>query len=189
MNLVSAVVGLSIMGIAAPTVLEMSITPIIAQKRASNFGNAESAAVVYAAQNEGKVQVAPAPNNCNLDINNAPAYEITCWHGHKKFKQTVSRSFLGATNTNAGSARFNYPKPPNGYAQPARPCHAYENWGINTSAYDSNTNTWVSKPCMPNLIWMSKNQPDNLTNDFHRSNIDNWVYDINGFNGLNHKDY
>ena len=34
MNLVSAVVGLSIMGIAAPTILEMSVSPIIAPGRA-----------------------------------------------------------------------------------------------------------------------------------------------------------
>ena len=52
MNLVSAVVGLSIMGIAAPTILEMSVSPIIAQKRAKNFSLAESAAVLYVAQNQ-----------------------------------------------------------------------------------------------------------------------------------------
>ena len=49
MNIVSTVVGLSIMGAAALTIANISIQPIIAQKRAENFGVAETAAVIHAA--------------------------------------------------------------------------------------------------------------------------------------------
>ena len=41
MNIVSAMVGMSIMGAALPMVAQMSIQPSIAQKKAENFGVAE----------------------------------------------------------------------------------------------------------------------------------------------------
>ena len=49
MNIVSTMVGLSIMGAAAPSMMTMSLAPFEAQKRARNLGIAESAAVTYAA--------------------------------------------------------------------------------------------------------------------------------------------
>ena len=59
MNIVSTMVGLSIVGAASPMMLDMSLAPIIAQKRATNFGIAESAAVVFSAQYEGKLEEYP----------------------------------------------------------------------------------------------------------------------------------
>ena len=47
------------MGIIAPGVAHMSIAPVIAQKRASNFGVAESRAVAYAALTEGAPHFTP----------------------------------------------------------------------------------------------------------------------------------
>ena len=58
MNLVSTMVGLSIMGAMSPVMMDMSIAPIIASKRAQNLGIAESAAVTFAAANEGATQLA-----------------------------------------------------------------------------------------------------------------------------------
>ena len=62
MNLVSTMVGLSIMGAAAPSMMTMSIAPFEAQKRAQNLGIAETAAVVFAAQHENKLEIP-----CNTD--------------------------------------------------------------------------------------------------------------------------
>ena len=52
MNIVSVMIGMSIVGASAPMMLDMSLAPIVAQKRALNFGVAETAAVTYAAANE-----------------------------------------------------------------------------------------------------------------------------------------
>ena len=52
MNIISAIVGVSIMGATAPMMMQMSIAPFEAQKRAENLGQAESAAVTFAAVNE-----------------------------------------------------------------------------------------------------------------------------------------
>lgn len=189
MNLVSAVVGLSIMGIAAPTVLEMSVTPIIAQKRASNFGRAESSAVVFAAAHEGKADADipdPNPDVCTLDRSQKPAYKITCTHGRGKYEQTVKRSFKGEPNGNdtggnAWQGRFPYPAPP-GFT--STECFARDNWGINTNAFDRETYTWKTKSCMPSII------RGNVGGRYHASDINSWLYDINNWNGWgDHQDY
>ena len=49
MNIVSTMVGMSLMGAAAPMVMNMALAPAEAAKRADNFGVAETAAVVFAA--------------------------------------------------------------------------------------------------------------------------------------------
>ena len=108
MNLISTMVGLSIMGAAAPMMMDMSLAPFIAQKRAQNFGIAESAAVTFAAANEGAIQVGSVTDGCSLEGVNAPAYKITCPHGNKKFRQIVSRSFkLINPSTNNGGGNNN----------------------------------------------------------------------------------
>ena len=206
MNLVSAVVGLSIMGIAAPTVLEMSVTPIIAQKRASNFGKAESAAVIYSAENDGKTQLTTVPNGCIRDDRNHPAYKITCTEGENQFVQTVSRSFrLAASSTscdydgnnghgdsggndcsnpgNGGYANnvrvFNYPSPP-GFT--GDQCLDTENWGLDTDAFDREKNKWKGKSCTPYDLFAQA--------WYDQSNPDDWMYDINGEKGYGpHVDY
>ena len=95
MNIVFTVVGLSIMGAAAPTIANMSIQPIIAQKRAENFGVAETVAVVYAATYEGKLDI---PENTQTCVSAARegtenAYSVTCTHGTGKYVQSVTRAF------------------------------------------------------------------------------------------------
>ena len=67
MNIVSTMVGLSIMGAAAPSMMTMSIAPFEAQKRAQNLGIAESAAVVFAAQPyEGKLDIPVNTDTCTV---------------------------------------------------------------------------------------------------------------------------
>ena len=65
MNITSAVVGISLMGTAMPMVANMTIQPLMAQKRAENFAVAESAAVGYEAKNEGVPALTPLPDNCS----------------------------------------------------------------------------------------------------------------------------
>ena len=48
MNIVSVMIGMTIMGAAAPSIMSMSLAPVEAAKRAENFGVAETAAVTYA---------------------------------------------------------------------------------------------------------------------------------------------
>ena len=85
------------MGIVAPGVAQMSIMPVIAQKRATNFGVAEARAVAYAALNEGAPQLTPidtlATEGCTVSGDeDTNAYVVTCSEGDQ-FRQTVTRAF------------------------------------------------------------------------------------------------
>ena len=71
----------------------MSIQPFMAAKRSTNFAVAESAAVGYAAKNEGGADLTPLPANCSTAKLEGNSYTVTCWHGEGQFKQSVSRSF------------------------------------------------------------------------------------------------
>ena len=93
MNITSAVVGISLMGTAMPMVANMTIQPLMAQKRAENFAVAESAAVGYAAKNEGGADLTPLPDNCSTAELEGNSFTVTCWHGEGQFKQSVARSF------------------------------------------------------------------------------------------------
>ena len=89
-------VGLSIVGVASPMMLDMSLAPIIAQKRATNFGIAETAAVVFAAQYEGKTDIPPSSTDtCTSEAREETenAYSCTCTHGDGKVVQSVTRAF------------------------------------------------------------------------------------------------
>ena len=94
MNVISTMVGLSIMGAASPVMLDMSLAPLIAQKRAQNLGIAESAAVTYAAHHEGASQLSDnTPDGCDLTETATLAYEITCTEGEGKYRMSAKRSF------------------------------------------------------------------------------------------------
>ena len=93
MNIVSSLVGVSILSVAMPMVAQVSIQPFMAQKRAENFGAAEATAVSYAAKNEGGLALTPVPAGCNVIETENYAYSITCVHGENQFRQSVTRSF------------------------------------------------------------------------------------------------
>jgi len=93
MNIVSSIVGLSIMGAAAPGVMQMSIAPVEAQKRAQNFGIAESAAVVYAAQHEGTATSPVTAGDCEPTLLTVGAWQVTCSYGADNYRQSVTRGF------------------------------------------------------------------------------------------------
>ena len=56
MNIISTVVGLGIASTAMPMIAQMAVTPAVVQRKANNFGVAETAAVTYAALNERYVE-------------------------------------------------------------------------------------------------------------------------------------
>ena len=207
MNLVSTMVGLSIAGASAPMLMDMSLAPIIAQKRALNFGEAESLAVSYSAANEGQLQlIGSVPEGCERTEIATRAYEIECTKGENQFVQTVSRSFrLAASSTscdndgnnghgdsggndcsnpgNGGYANnvrvFNYPSPP-GFT--GDQCLDTENWGLDTDAFDREKNKWKGKSCTPYDLFAQA--------WYDQSNPDDWMYDINGEKGYGpHVDY
>jgi hypothetical protein len=96
MNLVSTMVGMSIMGAASPMLLTMAISPAEAAKRAENFGVAETAAVVFAASYEGKTDIPPtSTETCTSQAreDTANAYSVTCTHGTGNYVQSVTRAF------------------------------------------------------------------------------------------------
>ncbi len=84
-------VGLSIAGTAMPMVTTMTMSPIIAQKRADNFGIAESAAVVYAAQHEGTSATPVAAGTCEPTLLTPGAWQVTCTYGKNDFQQSNTK--------------------------------------------------------------------------------------------------
>lgn len=202
MNLVSTMVGLSIAGASAPMLMDMSLAPVIAQKRALNFGEAESLAVSYSAANEGQLQlIGSVPEGCERTEIASRAYQITCTKGiDTKYVQTVSRSFRLASSDlscddndgnnghgnsggndcsnpgNGGYANnvrvFQYPSPP-GFT--GTECLNTENWGLDTSAFDRAKNKWKGKSCTPYAL---------TAQAWYDASIpDAWMYDINGERG------
>ena len=132
MNIVSMTVTAAIMGIVAPGVAQMSIMPVIAQKRATNFGVAESKAVAYAALNEGAPQLTPidtlATEGCTVSGDTETnAYVVTCSEGDQ-FRQTVTRAFKLAPIA-GGNASSGYTAPKS--YTPGIFCPLWDAWGVN----------------------------------------------------------
>jgi hypothetical protein len=202
-------VGLSIMGAASPSIMNMSLAPFEAQKRAQNLGVAETSAVTFSAANEGATQLTGnTPQGCEIFEISSRAYEVTCIEGEgTKYVQTVTRAFRLKTEDlscddndgnnghgnsgghdcsnpgNSGYANnvrvFDFPSPP-GFT--GHQCLATDNWGLDTSAFDRSKNKWKGKSCTPGDIWH---------NTFYENSDPNaWMYDVNGHNGWgDHKDY
>ena len=205
MNIVSVITGMTIMGVAAPQIANMSIQPFVAQKRALNFGVAEAAAVTFAAKNEGATSLSSTPSLCDApDPLSDGAYSITCTEGTgTPYVQTVTRSFRlqqcddndgnnghgnsgGHDCSNPGNGGFvkdlrvfDFPPPP-GFT--GHQCLITDNWGLDTDAFDREKNKWKGKSCTPNAAWH---------NAFYLASDPNaWMYDINKHNGWGeHPDY
>ena len=169
MNIVSTMVGMSIMAGAAAPVMQMSIAPFEAQKRAQNLGAAESTAVTYAAAHEGAMALSDAPEGCEVNQLSGDAYGITCTEGEDRFEQTVTRAFR--LMPEEGSS----PNEPRSFPYESRPlgahqCHVHDPWGI------SWRNDWPTLgQCIPQVLW----NKDNYLN----SNPDDWLWDVNRMKG------
>ena len=131
MNIVSMAVTGALMGIIGPGVAQMAIQPVIAQKRATNFGIAEARAVAYAALNEGAPALTPidtlTTKGCTVNgDDDTKAYVITCSEGDQ-FKQTVTRSFKLAPIA-GGTSSSNYTAPKS--YTPGIFCPLWDAWGV-----------------------------------------------------------
>ena len=209
MNIVSVTVGLTLMASASPVLLDMAITPAIAQKRANNFGLAETRAVTFSAANEGETQLTGnTPEGCEVDEVGTLAYKITCTVGtDTQFVQSASRAFRlsvsdlscedgDGNNGHGNSDGYDCSNPGNsGYAGNVRvfdfpspkgftshQCLPTENWGLDTPAFDREKNKWTGPSCIPGDIWHSA--------FYLNSDPNAWMYDVNGYNGYgDHPDY
>ena len=187
MNIVSTTVGLSIMGAAAPMVMEMSIAPVVAQKRAQNFATAETAAVVFAANYEGTTDTPVDTDTCTASEREGTqnAYAVTCTHGIGKYVQSVTRAFRLAVpekdlNNGDGvgtlrSFQFETPTRFSGHQ-----CPTYDPWGV--YGYNDQYYKALGGACMPDVAWTQTK--------YVFSNPDAWLYDINNIKGWgDHPDY
>lgn len=183
MNITSVIVGTAIMGATAPMIAQMSIAPYQANKRAENFGVAETAAVVYAAQYEGTLKVPANTETCTVAEREGTksAYSVTCTHGSGQYVQSVTRAFRLAVpdsglddQGSSGSGRqfaFETPTRFSGHQ-----CPTHDTWGVygyNDLYYDA-----LGGACIPDAAW-------NQTK-YQFSTPDDWLYDINNHNGWGH---
>ena len=100
MNITSVLVAAGLMGIIAPGVVQVSLYPMVAQLRSSNFGVAESAAVTYASAAEKASELPVVPELCSEPVQTGDdSYEITCMAGEEPYQMSVMRAFrLAASN-------------------------------------------------------------------------------------------
>ena len=187
MNIVSAMVGLSIMGAAAPSMMQMSLAPFEAQKRASNLGIAETSAVVFAATYEGKLEIPKNTDVCTSKAreNTDNAYSVTCTHGSGKYVQSVTRAFRLAVPdegldeaSGSGIVREFANATPNRYS--GHSCPYYDAWG--TNGYNDQYYEAMNGACIPLDAWTQT--------AYQFSDPNAWLYDINNYNGWGeHPDY
>ena len=187
MNIVSTTVGMAIMGTAAPMVMQMSIAPAVAQMRAQNFAVAETAAVVFAATYEGKLDIPENTETCVAAARDGTenAYSVTCTHGSGKYVQSVTRAFRlavpdkGLNEVEGASTGREF-----AFETPTRfsghQCPQHDQWGVygyNDQYYDA-----LGGACTPRDIW---NQ-----SKYQFSDPDSWLWNANNFNGYgDHPDY
>jgi len=167
--------------------MTMSIAPFEAQKRAQNLGVAETAAVVFAAQYEGKLDIPGNTDTCTSEAreNTDNAYSVTCTHGSGKYVQSVTRAFrlavpdegLDEAGGSSVSREFAYQTPTrfSGHS-----CPTYDAWGVNGHNdlfYEAHNGA-----CIPLTVWTQT--------AYQFSTPDAWLYDVNNYNGWgNHPDY
>ena len=187
MNLMSTMVGLSVMGATAPSIMQMSIAPYEANLRAKNLGTAEAAATVFAATYEGGLDTPPTvegPCTSEARENTDNAYSVTCTYGSGKYVQSVMRAFrlavpdkeLGSNGEEVGREfAFETPTRYSGHQ-----CPIHDPWGV--YGYNDQYYTALNGACMPQDAW-------NQTN-YQFSDPTAWLYDINNIKGFgNHPDY
>ena len=186
MNLATTLVGLTIMGATAPSMMKMSIAPFEASLRAQNLGVAETAAVVYAASYEGTLDTPENTDTCTAEAREGTenAYSVTCTYGSGRYVQSVTRAFRLAVPEKAlddvdraegRQFQFETPTRFSGHQ-----CPITDQWGV--YGYNDQFYEVLGGACIPRDIW---NQ-----NKYQFSNPDAWLYDVNNYNGWgSHPDY
>lgn len=150
------------MGAAAPGVMQMSIAPLEAQKRAQNFGIAESAAVVYAAQHEGTATSPVAAGDCEPTLLTVGAWQVTCSYGADNYRQSVTRGFRVLTQPSGNNDNTFSVDAPASFS--IWQCPPDDPFGV--EGFNDRTNGW----CVPTpLTHWGKQFP---------IEPENWVYDL-----------
>ena len=174
------------MGAASPMLLTMAISPAEAMKRAENFAVAETAAVVFAATYEGKLDLPQDTDTCISALREGTenAYSVTCTHGSGKYVQSVTRAFrlavpdedLNSSGSDTGREfAFETPTRYSGHQ-----CPIYDAWG--TKGYNDQYYEALGGACTPDRAFSQT--------AYQFSHPDEWLYDINNFNGWGaHPDY
>ena len=174
MNIVSSIVGIAILGAAAPSVMKMSLAPVEAQVRARNFSEAETAAVTFAAANEGQEETnfLIKPDNCDDPISEGSgSFSITCYGGEpgSNYRQSVKRSYR-TIQDNSASYSWDEPIPGN---IGAHQCPGGDNWGFNARTGFN----FIHGPhvgfCIPRVAWTEES--------YLESDPSQWVYDLRDF--------
>tara|TARA_Y100001933_G_scaffold204070_1_gene206293 strand:- start:216 stop:797 length:582 start_codon:yes stop_codon:yes gene_type:complete len=187
MNIVGTVVGMTLMASASPMVMNMAIAPAQAMKKAQNFAVAETAAVVFAATYEGKLDIPANTDTCTVEARESTenAYSVTCTHGSGEYVQSVTRAFRlavpdkGIDEVDQASTGRQFQ-----YETPTRfsgiQCPTYDQWGVN--GFNDLNYEALGGACIPHDAW-------NQTR-YQFSDPDAWLYDINNHNGWGeHPDY
>lgn len=187
MNIVSTMVGMTIMGSALPMVTNMAIQPAIAQRKAENFAAAETAAVVFAAKYEGTTDSPTDTDTCTSEEREGTknAYSVTCTHGTGKYVQSVTRAFRLAVpdqdlvnGDGAGNTRDFQFETPTRYS--GHQCPTYDPWGV--YGYNDLYYNALGGACMPDVAWTQTG--------YQFSDPSAWLYDINNIKGWgDHPDY
>jgi len=189
MNIISTLVGLSIAGAAAPAMVQMTLAPIEAQKRAENLTVAEASAVTFSAHNEGKddLDLSIISENC-LDENDEPkvietaprAYEVTCDGGEGRYFQEVTRSFRLAPEV---LGEYTNPEREFAWVAPSKYSHVEclpnDPWGV--MWYNDHLKAGNLDACIPSPAW-SKTR-------YLESNPDDWLYNLSNHGYGQHPDY
>ena len=179
MNIVSVMVGMTIMGAAAPTVMNIAIAPVEAAKRAENFGIAETSAVAFAASHDGGNTTPESTNVCDVsEAEGDGAYIVTCKAGLGRYEQEVTRAFrlqVSGDYTNPlRSFAFN---PPPKYSHVE--CPVNDPWGV--MYYNEHLKAGHLDACLPAPIWSEAR--------YLESNPDDWLYDLTNHGYGRHPDF
>ena len=179
MNLHTVVVATAIAGLAAPGIANMAIQPVLAQRRATNFGQAEAAAVQFAATNEGQTEVSKkVPEDCELEDHQNRSYTITCKVGDGQFEQTAARSFrLEIENTYTNPNREFAWTTPGMYSHVE--CLPNDPWGV--MWYNQHLSAGGLGACIPAPVWSEAR--------YLESDPDDWLYDLSDHGYGKHPDY
>ena len=175
MNIVSTMVGLSVAASALPVVTTMSLAPIETAKRSSNFSIAEAGAVTMLAQAQEKGAVTAVPDGCSIDSQANGVYQFICTAGQGDYQQTVARTWVSPDTSSKGGGTGSTST--FAHATPLRfsmhQCPVTDQWGVN--GYNDRHAAALGGACIPQVAWSRSK--------FLASNPDNWLYDINNWNG------
>ena len=162
MNIIGTMVGMTLMASASPMVMNMAIAPAEATKRAQNFGIAESAAVVYAAQHEGTATSPVTAGDCEPTLLTVGAWQVTCSYGTDNYRQSVTRGFRVLTQPAGNSSNTFAMDAPASFS--IWQCPPADPFGV--EGFNDQTGGW----CVPTpLTHWGKQFP---------IEPENWVYDL-----------